>query len=55
MNNIFKAEKIKEGMKRMFYNGKPTKKMLRYEALIERLPSKEEIEKIPYKNKKVKR
>ena len=34
---LFKAEKIKEGMKRMFYNGKPTKKMLRYEDLIERL------------------
>lgn len=46
MSIFFKAEKIKEGMKRMFYNGKPTRKMLRYEALIERLPSKEEIEKM---------
>ena len=46
MSNIFKAEKIKEGIKRSFYNGKPTKKMLRYMALMEKLPSKEEVEKM---------
>ena len=46
MEIFFKAEKIREGMKRMFYNGKPTKKMLRYMALRERLPSKEELEKM---------
>ncbi|GAI88651.1 unnamed protein product [marine sediment metagenome] len=46
MGNYFKAEKIREGMKRMFYNGNPTKKMLRYMTLREKLPSKEELEKM---------
>ena len=50
MNNIFKAEKIREGIKRCFYNGKPTKKMLRYMALREKLPSKEEVEKMTNEN-----
>jgi len=46
MEKFFKVGKIEEGMKRRFYNGKPTKKMIRYMALIERLPSKEEIERV---------
>jgi hypothetical protein len=49
MGNYFKAGKIREGMKRMFYNGKPTKKMLHYMALREKIPSKEEIEKMTNK------
>ncbi|MBA7480479.1 hypothetical protein ES707_15940 [subsurface metagenome] len=49
MGNYFKAEKIREGMKRLFYNGNPTKKMIRYIALREKLPSKEELEKMTNK------
>jgi len=49
MENFFKAEKIREGMKRLFYNGKPTRKMRRYMALREKIPSKEEIEKMTNK------
>lgn len=45
-NIYFKADKIKERMKRTFYNGKPTKKMRRYMTLKMRLPSKEEFEKM---------
>ncbi|MBA7555563.1 hypothetical protein ES705_48234 [subsurface metagenome] len=52
MGNYFKAEKIREGMKRMFYNGKPTRKMLRYMALRERLPGEEELEKMTNKKGK---
>ncbi|MBA7519383.1 hypothetical protein ES705_11461 [subsurface metagenome] len=46
IETMFKAEKIREGMKRRFYNGKPTRKMIRYMALRERLPNKEELEKM---------
>jgi len=49
MENFFKAEKIREGMKRLFYNGKPTRKMRRYMALRERLPNEEELEKMTNK------
>ncbi|GAJ20291.1 unnamed protein product [marine sediment metagenome] len=52
MENFFKAEKIREGMKRLFYNGKPTRKMRRWMALREKIPSKEEIEKMTNKKGK---
>ncbi|GAH21194.1 unnamed protein product, partial [marine sediment metagenome] len=51
-NTILKAEKIKKGMKRLFYNGKPTKKLLRYMDLEEKLSSFEEIEKMTNKKGK---
>lgn len=43
-NNVFKAGKIYDSMKRTFYNGKPTKKMRRWMTLQGKMPSKAELD-----------